>query len=296
MNEKTKGIDITSYTLGKKAGGVTPTGEIDITQNGVTNVSGYATANVQVPEPTGTINITQNGETNVKNYETANVNVPQPSGKINITQNGTDIDVSSYATADVNVSGGATPTTPTECGTALKDVLQNYYNYMEGVKANRETYTDNSVVLYTPNINCKHYFVRYRNNVYSVVWLNNWQVNCYNSSFLPSYMTANQVGTYAPQDEFALYPNAGIYIGNSAANLLAYTSNETFSTPEAVIQAIMNNQLTYTQVTSTTGFGYVEITYSNSHVFTETRPSTGTKWTYTNTKIISHNETIQAMS
>lgn len=99
--------DIVSYVIGKKKGGVTPTGEIDITQNGITNVSGYATANVQVPEPSGTINITQNGETNVKNYETANVNVPQPSGKISITQNGTDIDVSSYASADVNVPAGA---------------------------------------------------------------------------------------------------------------------------------------------------------------------------------------------
>lgn len=32
-----------------------------------------------------------------------------PSGKITITANGTDIDVSQYATADVNVSGGDTP-------------------------------------------------------------------------------------------------------------------------------------------------------------------------------------------
>ena len=30
-----------------------------------------------------------------------------PSGKITITENGTDIDVSTYATADVNVSGGS---------------------------------------------------------------------------------------------------------------------------------------------------------------------------------------------
>ena len=74
------GLDIVSYKIGKKHGGVQPTGEIDITQNGVANVSGYATANVQVP---------------------------QPSGKITISQNGTDIDVSSYASADVNVPAGA---------------------------------------------------------------------------------------------------------------------------------------------------------------------------------------------
>ena len=115
-------------------GGFTPTGQIDITENGVKNVYNYATANVQVPQPsgkvtitqngndvdiaqyasadinvpqgitpTGTINISQNGDTDVTNYATAHVAVPQPSGKITITQNGTDVDISSYATADVNV-------------------------------------------------------------------------------------------------------------------------------------------------------------------------------------------------
>ncbi|MBQ1502367.1 MAG: hypothetical protein IIZ35_00030 [Clostridia bacterium] len=53
--------------------------------------------------PTGTINITQNGETDVTAYATANVQVPQPQGKINITQNATDLDIVQYATADVQV-------------------------------------------------------------------------------------------------------------------------------------------------------------------------------------------------
>lgn len=53
--------------------------------------------------PTGTILITENGTTDVTEYAGADVAVPQPSGKITITENGTDINVNDYATADVNV-------------------------------------------------------------------------------------------------------------------------------------------------------------------------------------------------
>lgn len=61
------------------------------------------------------ITITQNGEQTITADSGYNAlssveittNVPQPSGKITITENGTDIDVSSYATADVNVPAGA---------------------------------------------------------------------------------------------------------------------------------------------------------------------------------------------
>ena len=67
----------------------------------------------EIPRPSGTkqVTISQNGTTteDVEDYENAQitVNVPGPSGKITISQNGTDIDVSSYALADINVSGGA---------------------------------------------------------------------------------------------------------------------------------------------------------------------------------------------
>lgn len=90
MNE---GINLTSYLLGKKAGGggeppVYEEKNVSITQNGdstITADSGY--------DAISKVNLS--------------VNVPQPSGKITITQNGTNIDVSSYASADVNVPAGA---------------------------------------------------------------------------------------------------------------------------------------------------------------------------------------------
>ena len=53
--------------------------------------------------PSGSIEITENGTYDVTEKAEAVVNVPQPSGKITISQNGTDIDVSGYALADVNV-------------------------------------------------------------------------------------------------------------------------------------------------------------------------------------------------
>lgn len=81
-------MDVTSYLLGKKAGGGTPAvledKEVTITQNGETTIT------------------PSTGYTGMSSVDLT-VNVPQPSGKIEITQNGTDIDVSSYATADVSV-------------------------------------------------------------------------------------------------------------------------------------------------------------------------------------------------
>lgn len=112
------GLDIVSYKIGKEHGGVQPTGEIDITQNGITNVSGYATANVQVPEKQleeKSVTISSNTTTLIEpstgkdgmSSVSVTTNIPQPSGKITITQNDTDIDVSSYASADVSVPAGA---------------------------------------------------------------------------------------------------------------------------------------------------------------------------------------------
>lgn len=90
-------------------------GTKSITANGTYNASGdnldgYSQVTVNVPSSaTGTINITENANgIDVSSYEYANVNVPgttPPSGTITITQNGTGIDVGQYAYADVAVPG-----------------------------------------------------------------------------------------------------------------------------------------------------------------------------------------------
>lgn len=118
-------MDIISYTLGKKAGGGTPAvlqdKEMTITTNGETEITadeGYTglgkvdlTTNVQPDLESKSLTISTNttttitptsGKDGLSSVEIT-TNVPQPSGKITITQNGTDIDISSYASADVSV-------------------------------------------------------------------------------------------------------------------------------------------------------------------------------------------------
>lgn len=121
-------MDVTSYLLGKKAGGGTPTvleeKDVTVTSNGSSTINpseGYngirkvnLTTSVQPNLESKSITISTNTTTTIQPTQgkdglssvEVTTAVPQPSGKITITENGTDIDVSSYATADVSVGGG----------------------------------------------------------------------------------------------------------------------------------------------------------------------------------------------
>lgn len=93
-------------------GGMAPI-PLEVTENAKYEGNGataYTPVDVDVPNPsTGTLQITANNTYDVTSYASAEVNVPNPStGTLRITENGEGIDVSSYAYADVSVSGGVT--------------------------------------------------------------------------------------------------------------------------------------------------------------------------------------------
>lgn len=102
--------DVTDYATAHVAV-PQPIGKKTVTENGTDiDIAQYATLDVNVQPNLGTKTVNQNGVYNASDdsldgYSKVTVNTPVPTGKKTIAANGTDIDVSSYALVDVAVPG-----------------------------------------------------------------------------------------------------------------------------------------------------------------------------------------------
>lgn len=275
-------MDITSFLIGKEVGGgsaPTPTyqdKEITITQNGeqtITADSGY--------DALSSVEIT--------------TNVPQPSGKITITQNGTDIDVSSYATADVNVGGGTTPTDIDEWNTALDNTTLDFLDYCDNLPSSYEPILNEPATLYSPNSDYIYYIITKRktDNMYTINWLSKNQIALYD---LSSGSEGIQVGTFSYYNAFDIVRENGEYVYTSPKYIMnagyarKYYSNS-YSTLNDLIDAIKNNTATYSYAKGEISSNSTIIA-SNSAVFTGDTQNYTDYAVLKNLQRISANETI----
>lgn len=272
---------ITSYLLGKKAGGggtppVYQDKEVSITQNGtstITKDSGYDALN--------SVELT--------------VNVPQPTGKITITQNGTNIDVSSYATADVSV-GGSAPNSIEDFQASYKKLIDDIKTYTTTTEINnRNAYTENSITLYSPNAAFKYYFIVEKSNQkYAVVW----HVSIYAELFVTSsskYLKESNIRIAQSQISKTGNISYGSIVYNDDIENCYYSND--YDTYEEVITALQNNTITYntSQERPSLNNNQNPILYSNASIL-KTTSGTYTRETYTGAGVISHDETIQVIS
>lgn len=282
-------MDITSFLIGKEVGGgsaPTPTyqdKEITITQNGeqtITADSGY--------DALSSVEIT--------------TNVPQPSGKITITENGTNIDVSSYATADVSVSGGGGSIQDiASLNTKINDDIDNFLDNLNNSVSLRTAITNESVSLYTPNADYTKYIICYypTNQQYYLYWYNtnsmSWVDLGLNSAWTRDF-------TLDYRDYVSFKKEDGELVINTTQELKPYNTNEsrtyyacqqTFNSLQEALDGMKNNTLTYTSKGGQ-GMGFQSVACSNSVIGTGN--STTQEFGIASCMIISHNETYIAMS
>lgn len=149
-----------------------------------------------------------------------------PTGTINITENGTH-DVTNYASANVNVSGGSETPTNLE---PINDLLNEYINYVDNISNSYSTLSNTPTTLYTPNEkNKKYYITKQSSGVYRIFW---GERNLYKTS-------TRGAGTLSFAYDF---DNSKFKLTNIPS---IYRSKTTYKNLESALTAIQSNLTEY---------------------------------------------------
>lgn len=250
--------------------------------------------------PTGTINITENGTSDVTNYASASVNV-QPdleTKSITITENTTTTitptqgkDGLSSVQVTTNVSGGG------GSGDTLEEtnqVLNNYVSKLTNIPNTYSTTTQNNVTLYTPVVDYSTYLIikaSTSTSSYKIMWLRT------NDIYV---LTGTGTNAVIGGCEFKINFQTPYNYKNWSNNLSIYTRSaykqyyvsQGYSSVEACIEAIQSNSTTYTLKTDTISGRYFTIPLiTNTVVLNENN-----NWEPISAQKISSNETIEVIS
>lgn len=313
-------MDVTSYLLGKQAGGgggqpSLQNKSVTITENGTQNVTADAgydglrnvgiTTDVQPSLQNKSLTISENTTTSISadsGYDgldtvsvTTNVQPNLETKSVTITENTTTTitpttgkDGLSSVEVITNVSGGgSTPTNITE----LNNILSDFDNYLDTLVDNYTAYLDEPITIYTPNENSTSFMIQKRSNgKYRIVWSNYAYYLCLVSNSSQSFAHRYTDNNYS---EFST-PLTLSTDADGSRVIYGYYSVE-FNTLEDLLLAIQNQNgsgISYSLYQGGIGYsGVLDSTWitpiSNLPVFNSDKITP-----FINGKVLSHNTTI----
>lgn len=146
-------------------------------------------------------------------------------------------------------SGSSEPTSLNELNETIVDLASAFIDYMRDLPSTYETYTNQAVTLYTPNIDYQKYFIQKRSSgKYRVIWFNlDMVVMTSNAIYEPHWSIS---GNANKTELLSIFKDAGtVAMERYASNW--YISPE-YDTVNECIEKMLSNELTYNYTTNVT--------------------------------------------